>query len=113
MTTVDSTTKICRDCGMVRPLEDFPEQPKSRDGRGRRCLECKEAKLNLWETADDQETYDYEREAQRRKKARHNDPNDRPAWADALLEEIQSVKNEVTALAEEIAFLRDSLGRKE
>jgi hypothetical protein len=33
-------TKICRDCQVEKPLEDFPPSKKNRDGRVSYCRPC-------------------------------------------------------------------------
>lgn len=34
------TEKKCGQCGKVKPLEDFPSQPKNRDGKYSYCSPC-------------------------------------------------------------------------
>jgi hypothetical protein len=44
MSVVDSaTTKRCRECGVVKSVDDFTPEPRNRDGRQGRCKACNNA----------------------------------------------------------------------
>jgi hypothetical protein len=49
MSFVDSaTTKRCRECGIVKPVDDFSPEPRNRDGRQGRCKACRNVLREQW-----------------------------------------------------------------
>lgn len=41
--------KVCRVCGDEKPLDEFPRDRTSKDGRGRRCTMCNRAAASEWQ----------------------------------------------------------------
>lgn len=39
-------TKPCRLCGVTKELEQFPKEPRNRDGRRHQCIDCRKAYHN-------------------------------------------------------------------
>jgi hypothetical protein len=45
-------SKACRDCGEVKPLDDFQKMPSARDGRRNRCKACGAVYARAYRTAN-------------------------------------------------------------
>ena len=46
------STKPCRDCGEVKPLDEFNKDAKAKDGRRAYCKPCHSARSMSWEKAN-------------------------------------------------------------
>lgn len=46
------TAKICKHCGIEKPLENFPSDSEYRDGHRSVCKECAKAKTAQWRAAN-------------------------------------------------------------
>jgi hypothetical protein len=50
------TEKVCRRCGVTRPLSEFPPNSRMCDGRSSWCTDCKNAGTRQWR-ASRRDTY--------------------------------------------------------
>lgn len=61
--------KVCKDCGLGKPIEEFPKNPRMQSGRLNRCKPCEYARVARWRAGNPERVEAHKAELRNRRNA--------------------------------------------